>query len=148
MWLFGWVTRRKAGPGIARSVYKSQEQALSGTMTKTSDVCWWCAWRSLQRPPGARSLADLWLRYDRDEPAQLRSYRQAATAIILQNSSPTVSVIAGADAWSSWAARRRRARGDRHPEGRCGGVGTPSQSPVIAALGWTDRLARLGDEGH
>ena len=27
-------------------------------------------------------------------------------------------------------------------------VGTPSTSPLVAALGWTDALARLGDEGY
>ncbi len=98
----------------------------------------------------AESGSDLWLRYDRvNEPAQLRSYRQAATAIILQNSSPTVSVIAveltrglrgllGVDVPVATAIQKDGAVV----------VGTPSQSPVIAALGWTDRLARLGDEGY
>ena len=86
----------------------------------------------------AESGSDLWLRYDRvNDPAQLRTYRQAATAIILQNSSPTVSVIAvelmrglrgllGVDVPVATAIRKDGAVV----------VGTPSQSPVIAALGW------------
>jgi alpha-glucuronidase len=93
---------------------------------------------------------DLWLRYrqltDLDQRA---SYRQSATAIVVPRRSPTADVIA--------AEIGRALRGllgvdvPRVGQPRSDGaviVGTPSTSPLVAALGWTDTLARLGDEGY
>jgi alpha-glucuronidase len=93
---------------------------------------------------------DLWLRYaPLTDPVQRASYRRSATAIVVREGSPTSAVIAaelgrglrgllGVD-----APRVDRPRSD-------GAViaGTPSTSPLVAALGWTDALARLGDEGY
>jgi len=92
---------------------------------------------------------NLWLRYERvTDPAQLRAYRQAATAIVVQQRSPTSDVIA--------AELRRGLSGllgvdvsiaDQVSTGAVV-AGTPSGSPVIAALGWAEALARLGSEGY
>ncbi len=93
---------------------------------------------------------DLWLRYARvPDPAQLRAYRQLTTAIVVRTSSPTGRVIA-----AEMTRGVSRLLGVDVPVAenveRDGAVviGTPSQSTVIAALGWTDRLGSLGDEGY
>ena len=93
---------------------------------------------------------DLWLRYPRlTDVDQRASYRQSATAIVVPQQSPTADVIA--------AEIQRALRGllgvdvPRVSRARSDGaviVGTPSMSPLVAALGWTDALARLGDEGY
>jgi alpha-glucuronidase len=93
---------------------------------------------------------DLWLRYPPlTDLAQRASYRRSATAIVVRQGSPTSEAIAselergirgllGADA----------PRVDRPQSDGAVVVGTPSTSPLVAALGWTDALARLGDEGY
>jgi len=93
---------------------------------------------------------DLWLRYPRLTDADQRaSYRQSATAIVVPQQSPTAEVIA--------AEIGRALRGllgvdvPRVSQPGTDGaviVGTPSTSSLIAALGWTDALARVGDEGY
>jgi alpha-glucuronidase len=93
---------------------------------------------------------DLWLRYALvTDPAARAAYRQAATAIVVQPGSSTSEVIA--------AELTRGLRGllgaevPRIGRPRSDGaviVGTPSASPLIAALGWTDALARVGEEGY
>jgi alpha-glucuronidase len=93
---------------------------------------------------------DLWLRYALvTDTAARTAYRQAVTAIVVQPRSPTSDVIA--------AELTRGLRGllgaevPRIGRPRSDGaliVGTPSASPLVAALGWTDALARLGDEGY
>jgi alpha-glucuronidase len=94
--------------------------------------------------------SDLWLRYTPVPDAAARAaYRQAATAIVVPRGSPTADVIAveltrgltgllGADV----------PRVDRPAAAGAIVVGTPSGSPLVAALGWTDALARLGDQGY
>jgi alpha-glucuronidase len=93
---------------------------------------------------------DLWLRYvPVKDAAQRRAYRQAAGAIAAQGRSPAARVA---------ATELRRGLGGllggevAVSEGvRAGGtvvVGTPSASPLIARLGWSDRLEPLGDEGY
>jgi alpha-glucuronidase len=93
---------------------------------------------------------DLWLRYALvTDPAPRAAYRHAVTAIVVQPRSPTSAVIA--------AELTRGLRGllgvevPRIGRPQSDGaviVGTPSASPLIAALGWTDALARVGDEGY
>jgi alpha-glucuronidase len=93
---------------------------------------------------------DLWLRYaPLPDGAQRAAYRQSVTAIVVPAGSPTRDVIAtelgrglkgllGADV----------PRVDRPAAAGALVVGTPSTSPLVAALGWSDALARLGDEGY
>jgi len=94
---------------------------------------------------------DLWLRYERlADPVQRASNRRFATAIVPPSRpSPTSDAIE--------QELRRALRGlldvdvPRVPRPRSDGaliVGTPSTSPLVAALGWADVLARLGDEGY
>jgi alpha-glucuronidase len=92
---------------------------------------------------------DLWLRYASVADAARRdAYRSSATAIVVAGRSGTSDVIA--------AELGRGLRGllavdvPRADRPRAGAViaGTPSTSPLVAALGWTDALARLGDEGY
>ncbi len=104
--------------------------------------------------PGVRLRAEtgseLWLRYPPlTDAIQRTSYRQCVTAIVVQGRSPTSDAIA--------AELGRGFRGllgadiprvDRPRSDGAVIVGTPSTSPLIAALGWTDALARLGDEGY
>ena len=91
---------------------------------------------------------DLWLRYVPADAAQREAYRSAVTAIVVPSTSPTGDAIAaeltrglkgmlGVDV-------ARVARPQR-PGALI--VGTPT-SPLIAALGWNDRLSRLGAEGY
>jgi alpha-glucuronidase len=92
---------------------------------------------------------DLWLRYPRlPDSARVRSYRQAVTAIVAGQPSPTGDIAV--------AELRRGLRGllgaDVPASGRLVAgalvIGTPARSPHIAALGWQDRLSSLGDEGY
>jgi alpha-glucuronidase len=93
---------------------------------------------------------DVWLRYTPvTDSIQRASYRQAATAIVVQPRSATSEVIA-----AELGRGLRGLLGVDVP--RAGGpqsdgaviVGTPSGSPLVAALGWTSALAPLGDEGY
>src|SRR4029077_2211726 len=92
----------------------------------------------------------LWLRYAplADGPERT-SYRRSATAIVVESQSPTGATIVfelkrglqgllGVDA----------ARIDRPSSDGAVIVGTPSSTPLVAALGWTDALARAGHEGY
>jgi alpha-glucuronidase len=93
---------------------------------------------------------DLWLRYvPLADPTQRMAYRRSATAIVVPEGSPTSQAIAvelrrglhgllGIDA----------TRVDRPQSDGAVIVGTPSSSPVVAALGWTDTLVPLGNEGY
>lgn len=91
----------------------------------------------------------LWLRYDPvQEPAKLAQYRQVVTGILVPGKSPTAEAI-----------RQELRRG---LSGLLNGdvplvtqvsqpgavlVGTPANSPVIAALHWSGDLQAQGDEG-
>ena len=102
---------------------------------------------------GDRALAetghDLWLRYPPIRDAALRdAYRRAATALVVPASTPTARIAAD--------ELRRGLRGmlDRDvqlveapvADGTIV-VGTPEGSPLVASLGWSDALARVGDDG-
>ena len=93
---------------------------------------------------------ELWLRYVRvEDEAQRGGYRKAASAIVVEDDSPTARVV---------RAELRRGLsgllGSETPVSkavRADGtvvVGTPARSPLIARLGWAEPLARLGPEGY
>ena len=97
----------------------------------------------------AETGADLWMRYvPVAGSAERASYRRLVTAIVVEGRTPTNEVI---------AAELERALGGllggavpRVARPRSDGsliVGTPAASPIVAALGWTDALTPLGDEG-
>ena len=100
--------------------------------------------------PANESGYELWLRYHRIAPEALRrGYRAAITALVVPGDSPTLA-----------AARAELAHGLGGLLGAtvplASGVardgvliaGTPSGSPLIAALPLADELARAGDEGY
>ena len=91
----------------------------------------------------------LWQRYDRvQDPSKLRAYRQAAATVVLPSQSPTSRVIASElrDGLSGLLGVAVAIEESIRADGAVI-VGTPS-SPLVAALGWTEALARLGDEGY
>lgn len=92
----------------------------------------------------------LWLRYDAaGDPAQRAAYRRSVTAIVVPRGSPTTGVIAEELARGlSGLLGEDIPRVDRPSAAGAVVVGTPSSSPLVAALGWTEALARLGDEGY
>jgi alpha-glucuronidase len=93
---------------------------------------------------------DLWLRYVRVENARQRDiYRRAVSSIVVSSNSPTARLIV--------AELQRGLRGLLGVElpmteavNADGAIviGTPATSPLIASLGWSERLARTGDEGY
>ena len=103
---------------------------------------------SLGSSAWAESGYDLWLRYlPIADAARLQSYRQRTTALVIASKSPAAQ-----------AARAELQRGLKGLLGLdvpaaavvTGGaivVGTPASSPIVAALGWSEQLARLGPEG-
>src|SRR6188768_4524153 len=103
--------------------------------------------------PGAELRAetgyDLWLRYGPVSDASGSSeYRKAATAIVSPSRSPTGEVIAAElERGLSGLLASRIARADRVSAGAIV-AGTPATSPLVAALGWTEALTRVGDEGY
>jgi alpha-glucuronidase len=109
-----------------------------------------CLLATLPAPAGAESGYDLWLRYvPLEDAAQQRAYRQTVSSIVVHGDSPTAGAIR--------AELRRALRGllgtevpvsetVRGPGALV--VGTPETSRLVAGLGWSDVLARLGDEGY
>ena len=98
----------------------------------------------------AESGYDLWLRYPAIPDTTVRAaYRQGANAVVAPSRSPTGEVIAAellrglSGLLGSPVARVDRVAG-------AGAIvaATPSTSPIVAALGWSDALARVGDEGY
>ena len=93
---------------------------------------------------------DLWLRYvPLADDTPRTAYRRSAAAIVVESQSPTGAAIV--------AELRRGLQGllgvDAAPVNRPSTdgaviVGTPSSSPLVAALGWTDALTRAGHEGY
>ncbi len=100
--------------------------------------------------PAPESGYELWLRYHRvADRALLREYRSAITQLVLQGDSPTleaaraelvrgVSGLLGITVRTSSAVSRDGALV----------AGTPSGSPLIAALPLAAELERAGDEGY
>src|SRR5947207_2714156 len=99
-------------------------------------------------PARAESGYELWLRYvPLTEPAR-RAYAPTVRGIVVEGHTPTDGVI---------AAELRRGLGGllaaevpRWDSVQADGalvVGTPSSSPLVAALGWA-ALARVADEGY
>src|SRR4029453_18575159 len=93
---------------------------------------------------------DLWLRYVplADTP-QRAAYRRSATAIVVESRSPTgATIVSELQRGLKGLLGVDAARVD--PPSTYGAVivGTPSSSPLVAALGWTDELARAGHEGY
>jgi alpha-glucuronidase len=92
---------------------------------------------------------DLWLRYRTiADAARRETYRASASAVVVEGTSPTASRTA--------AELQRGLSGllgvsvPRSDSVRGAGAivaGTPSSSRIVAGLGWTSELARLGDEG-
>jgi alpha-glucuronidase len=104
---------------------------------------------ALAAEASAETGYDLWLRYQRlRDPARLRTCRQAVAAIVGRTGSPPADVAV--------AELRRGLRGLLGKDvpaarGIMPGalvVGTPASSLEIAALGWHQALAPLGDEGY
>ncbi|HEU0107536.1 MAG TPA: alpha-glucuronidase family glycosyl hydrolase [Vicinamibacteria bacterium] len=102
------------------------------------------------RPVHAESGYDLWLRYAPVENAERRAaYRASLRSIVVQGGTATTQAIVVELELAS-----RRMLGSSVPFGRTiwddGAlvVGTPSNSPLVAGLGWDKDLAALGDEGY
>jgi alpha-glucuronidase len=93
---------------------------------------------------------DLWLRYAPVADSTRRAaYRRSATAIVVAHRSPA------SDAMAAELVRGLTgllgvevARVDRPRAAGAVIAGTPSTSPLVAGLGWSAALARLGDEGY
>ena len=102
----------------------------------------------------ARALAetgyDLWLRYRPLADGPLRAgYRSAFTGIIVESSSPTGRIIANelTRGLGGLLATNMPTLTTVDADHRLI-VGTPETSPLVAKLGWTDRLKALGPEGY
>ena len=101
-------------------------------------------------PTQAETGRDLWLRYERiDNEAVRAACRRAVSAIVAPADSAAGRVMT--------SELQRGLRGMLATEIPLADavaapgalvVGTPGTSPAIAALGWTEALARLGDEGY
>lgn len=92
---------------------------------------------------------DLWLRYHAVPDASRRAaYHETASAIVATSRSPTGEVIAAELVRGlSGLLGSPVARADRPVRGAVV-AGTPTTSPLVAALGWGETLARLGEEGY
>jgi len=93
---------------------------------------------------------DLWLRYVplADTP-QRAAYRRTAMAIVVESRSPTgATIVSELQRGLQGLLGVDAARVDRPSTDGAVIVGTPSSSPLVAALGWTDELARAGHEGY
>ena len=100
-------------------------------------------------PAGAETGYDLWLRYRAVDETWRSAYRQALSAVVVQQSSPTGQAVL--------SELQRGLRGLLGADVPAAGsvqsagallVGTPASSPLIAGLGWQARLKALGDEGY
>ncbi len=92
---------------------------------------------------------DLWLRYVPLADSQRTAYRRSATAIVVESRSPTgATIVSELQRGLQGLLGVDAARVDRPSTDGAVIVGTPSSSPLVAALGWTDALARAGHEGY
>jgi len=93
---------------------------------------------------------DLWLRYVPVEYKNLQAaYRKTISIVVIQHQSATSRIIA--------SELQRATKGLLGVQPRIAArvdadgavlIGTPATSPLIAGLGWTEPLARAGDEGY
>ena len=92
---------------------------------------------------------DLWLRYaPLADGAARAAYRQSASAIVVPLATPTGEIVASElKRGLTGLLGAEIPRADRPSSAGAIVAGTPA-SPLIAALGWTETLARLGDEGY
>jgi alpha-glucuronidase len=91
----------------------------------------------------------LWLRYDAAaDPAQRAAYRRSVTAIVVARPAAADVIVDELQRGLSGLLGHDVPRVDRPQAAGAVIVGTPSSSPLVAGLGWTDALARLGDEGY
>ena len=92
----------------------------------------------------------LWLRYDRvDDEALLEQYRASISAIVMRNDTPTLSV-ARAELRAGLQGlldTEIRVTSSQFQDGAIV-VGTPENSPLVAALNLTTDLGAVGDEGY
>src|SRR5580765_7726326 len=93
---------------------------------------------------------DLWLRYAPLADGPERSaYRRSATAIVVESRSPTgATIVSELQRGLQGLLGVDAARVDRPSSDGAVVVGTPSSSPLVAAMGWADALARAGHEGY
>jgi len=92
---------------------------------------------------------DLWLRYVPVHDAATRgAYAKAITAIVAPDASPTARVVRAELERGLGGVLGVRVPVSVHVADGAVVVGTPTGSPLIAALGWGDALGRLGDEGY
>jgi alpha-glucuronidase len=98
---------------------------------------------------------DVWLRYvPVDNPALQTSYRRTFASIVVQGASAsatsaTLEIAATElERASKGLLGAQAPRADHVTADGAVVVGTPASSSLIAALGWKDALAKLGDEGY
>jgi len=89
----------------------------------------------------------LWLRYAPPGPAA-DAYRRTLRTLLVEGQTPTDRAIRDeVRQATTLMLGTALAPGDRPAEGTLV-IGTPTHSPVIRALGWTDALRRTGAEGY
>src|SRR5580704_15509577 len=95
----------------------------------------------------------LWLRYDLvADTSLLQEYREQINSCRFETAGSAILQAARQELMTGLAGllgRPARQTSDESPQPGDGAliVGTPSSSPIIAMLHWTDTLVRLGDEG-
>jgi alpha-glucuronidase len=93
---------------------------------------------------------DLWLRFPliKDEAAR-SAYARTAAAVVAEGASPTAKVALAelGRGLSGLLGRPLRRSAALSADGAIL-IGTPSSSPLVRALGWSDALSRLGEEGY
>ena len=102
------------------------------------------------RPAYAETGYDLWLRYVLVDDQALRSaYQRNAASLVVTSTSPTGRVIVN-ELQRGLKGLLGEAPAVAKSVAAAGAilVGTPSSSSEIAALGWQDALARVGDQGY
>src|SRR5688572_1228207 len=93
------------------------------------------------QPAGAETGYELWLRYQPVDGALQGAYRQAISAIVVQQPSATGRVVR-----SELQRALKGLLGGDVPAAETVGspgallVGTPASSPLVAGLGWQGRL--------
>src|SRR3954470_5267327 len=102
------------------------------------------AWTATRAEDGYR----LWLRYDRLPERAIEAYRPRITSVVVPDGSATLDAIRAelVDGCSGLLGGPVPVAEKVDRDGALV-VGTPRDSPTIAALGWGRQLADLGPEG-